>query len=55
MQLERHCSCGKSLYIKLPREKRDAALAIWFAYHHGAGHQPATRKQAQEARRNGRA
>ena len=55
MQLVRYCSCGAALYATVPKHKRDQALAIWFGYHSGDGHHPATRQQAQEARKNGRA
>ena len=47
MRLQRYCSCGARLDVAVPREKRDAALAIWFDYHSGAGHQPAARTKRE--------
>lgn len=50
MTLERYCSCGAVLRVIVPKAKRDQALAIWYSYHSGDGHAPATRKQAKEQR-----
>jgi hypothetical protein len=50
MYLERYCACGAKLRRVVPREEMDVVLAVWFAMHSGAGHAPATRKEAQEAR-----
>ena len=49
MRLQRYCSCGARLDVAVPREKRDAALAIWREYHNGPAHQPAARTK-REAR-----
>lgn len=48
MRLQRYCSCGGKLDIKVPKHLKAAALAIWFSYHGGAGHAPATRKEAKK-------
>lgn len=46
-----YCSCGAALQAKGNEAGIRAAINAWAAAHHGAGHAPATARQAREARR----